>query len=112
MAACASLSLLVGGSGGSFAWSSVGARTLRVSVEVVLGCEDAVLRDRPEIVETWETSEELDPLRPFRGCVDDLRGGKAGEESEELVRPGRGGGTFRAGSTGGFAESEPNVIVL
>lgn len=108
LAACASLSIFVGGNGGSFAWSSVGARTLRASV---FGCEEPFLKERLDMVDIWETSEELDPLRLLNGFVDALRGGKAGEDSEELVRPGRGGGTFRAGSTRLFSEIESEVTV-
>ncbi len=78
---------------------------------MVVGCEDPPFRDRLEIVEIWDTSEELDPLLLVSGFVDDLRGGKAGDDSEEFVRPGRGGGAFRTGRTGSFSETESDVIV-
>lgn len=60
LAAWASLSFLDGGSGGSFAWSKAGASTRRVdgeSNEVVLARD----RDKFEMDEIWEISDELEP---------------------------------------------------
>lgn len=113
-AACASRSRRVGGSGGRFAWSSVGG-SLRgpwVSVEVVLVCVDARDSDKFEAVDICETSEALEPLRVLRVCVEGLRGGKAGDNCDESVRVGRGGGARRplvVGDTS-WAGSEEVVV--
>lgn len=61
----------------------------------------------PDIEELCEMVEALEPRRPFdvtgTSCVEDLRGGRAGDGWEDL-RVGRGGGAFRASIDGDFEE--------
>lgn len=119
LAACASLaslSFLDGGRGGNFAWSSAGARTLRVgwvvSTEVVLVREEMGFNDRLETVEIWDTSDELEPLLFGNGCADGLRAGKAGDGCDEFLRSGSGGGTSRLGGVGGVSTANSDLPVL
>ena len=73
--------------------------------------EDTAFRERLETLEIWDTSEEFESLRLLRCCDDGLRGGKAGDGSKELVRLGKGGGTFRGGRTGDCSATELDVLV-
>lgn len=100
LAAWDSLSFLDGGSGGSFAWSKTGASIRRVdgeSTEVVLARD----KDRLEMDEIWEISDELEPRLEASWCVA-LRGGNVGVSvaPEEVFWEGSGG---RPGKAGGFA---------
>lgn len=106
-AAWGSLSGLDGGSGGSLAWSKAGASTRRVareSTEVVLARD----RERLEMEEMWDISEEFEPRLECSCCVG-LRGGKVGVGvglgvsvgvgvcSAVVLREGSGGRPGRAG---------------
>lgn len=115
MAAWASLSALDGGSGGSLAWSKAGARTRRApreSTEVVLARD----RERLEMDEMWDISEEFEPRLECSCCVG-LRGGNVGVGvglgvgvcvcSVVVLREGSGG---RPGRTGGLAAA--GVVAL
>lgn len=102
--AFASSSRLVGGSGGRFAWSSVGG-SRRV------GCPSEVV----DSADTCDMSLELEPRLAASCCVEGLRGGSAGDgcagdgcaepACEDGLRLGRAGGCatvapFRAASGG------------
>ena len=99
LAACASLSRLDGGSGGSFAGSKAGAITRRAAGESIVEAVLARDNDRFEIDEMWETSDELEPRLDTRGCAG-LRGGKVGVGvgfNSDVFREGSGGRPGRAG---------------
>jgi hypothetical protein len=90
------------------AWSRVGARTRRVageSTEVVLARD----KDRLEIVETWDISEEFEPRLEEPSWYVGLRGGNVGVGvgvgvcCEEVLRVGSGG---RPGKVGGLSTAE------
>lgn len=98
--ACSSSARLVGGRGGSLAWSNGGGSFRCVSTDDVLVTEDAVCpSDIPEIVELNDTVEAFEPLRV--SCVEVFRGGRFGDACVEFL-VGSGGGALRAGSGGVF----------
>ena len=91
----------VGGRGGSFVSCRGGGSFLADSTDDALVVEDPVwLKDIPETVELNDSVDSFDPLLTI--CVDAFRGGSIGDGCEAL-RPGNGGGAFRAGRGGVFA---------
>jgi len=92
--ALASSSLLVGGRGGSLAWSSVGGSFLTDCASVP--------SDRAETEETYDFTDSVDGLRSTADCVDGRRGGREGEIGCVEVLVGSGGGNvpLRCGSGG------------
>lgn len=94
----ASTSRLDGGSVGSFAWSSVGGSLLPPP-----WLSDAPFRDRVDIAEMCEASDELEPLRPGSVCADGRRDGSSGAGAICFCefREGSGGAALREGAGGG-----------
>jgi len=76
---------------------------VHVSTDDALDPTDCAI-DVDETVECCETNESSDPFRSSVG-PDDLRGGRLGASCEELRRLGRGGGTFKLGSSEGLGIS-------
>jgi hypothetical protein len=90
----ASRSRFVGGKGGRLAWLNAGG-SFRAS-DPWLASDDTVRGcDKVDVVDLWETSEEVEPrLSLVGGCVDVCLG-STGAVCAEGVRLGRGGGALR-----------------
>lgn len=64
------------------------------------------------MTDIWDTSEAFEPLRVCNVCVEDLRGGNAGDGCEGLVsvREGRAGGALRPETASGISGTGCAVV--
>lgn len=113
----ASTSRLVGGNGGSLAWSKAGGSLRRgcPSTDPTLVCEEVWFSER---LEKFDIPDEFEFRLTDNDCVDGRRGGSAGEVACSVdLLDGNGGGARppRLGRTGALSTAWPftgTVLVL